>query len=137
MAKKEVNKFIFFTFLFVIVAVLNSFWFGVVASGFYAEHLGSMMKTPANIVFAVLDWLAITFGIYYFVIPKSQSYADALLTGGMFGILVYAVHNLTGLAMINNWPVLASVVDVAWGAVLCAVISLIGFVLATKVFKLK
>jgi uncharacterized membrane protein len=138
MAKgKEVNKFIFFTFLFVVVAVLDSFWFGVVAPSFYAEQLNSLLKSQVNIVFAVLAWVCIAFGIYYFVIPRSQSYADALLTGGLFGLVLYAGYNLTNLAMLNNWSVVVSVVDAAWGAVLCAATSLVGFVLATKVFKIK
>ena len=118
-----------------ILVLIDSFWLNVVSKDFFTKQLGSLLGPVFNIWFGLVAWLLLTFGIYYFVIPKSESYGDALLNGSIFGLVVYGAYDFTNLAILN-WSLLASVVDIFWGGVLCAVVSLIGLFLSVKIFKI-
>ncbi|MHB1356185.1 MAG: DUF2177 family protein [Anaerolineae bacterium] len=45
----------------------------------------------------------------------------------LFGLIYYAAHDQTNLAMIKGWPVLIMVVDRLWGTVLSVGGSAIGY----------
>jgi len=49
---------------------------------------------------------------------REGSPGKAALKGGLFGLVTYAAYDLTNLATIDRWPVLVTVVDLAWGATL-------------------
>jgi len=51
-----------------------------------------------------------------------QSPARAVLLGAFFGLAAYAAYDLTSLALIRDFPTIAAVVDLAWGATLSAVV---------------
>jgi len=42
-------------------------------------------------------------------------------------LITYITYDLTNLAKVKDWPVIGSVVDIAWGVVLSGLSSLIGF----------
>jgi uncharacterized membrane protein len=59
------------------------------------------------------------------VIPavEKQSLGRAVLLGAFFGLAAYAAYDLTSLALIKDYPMVAAVVDLAWGTILSAVVS--------------
>jgi uncharacterized membrane protein len=56
----------------------------------------------------------------------------AVLRGGFFGLLCYATYDLTTLATVKGWPLLVTVVDLVWGTVLTAAITLFSVWLGRK-----
>jgi uncharacterized membrane protein len=48
----------------------------------------------------------------------------------LFGLVAYATYDLTNLALVKGWPWIVTVVDMCWGAVLAAITSYIGVLLA-------
>lgn len=48
-----------------------------------------------------------------------------LLDGLWIGLVTYAAYDLTNLATIDRWPLLVTVVDLAWGAVLSGMASFV------------
>jgi uncharacterized membrane protein len=57
----------------------------------------------------------------------------ALLYGAFFGLVTYATYDLTNLATLKDWPLLITVVDLVWGSVLAASISVITYLISTRI----
>jgi len=73
------------------------------------------------------------FGVVVFaVLPamSQQSWMTAVLLGALFGFIAYGTYDLTNLATLEGWPVIVSVVDMIWGAVLTATVALSGYTAA-------
>ena len=49
--------------------------------------------------------------------------------GFLYGITVYAVYDLTNRATLREWPARLAAVDIAWGGVLCAVVTAVAVLL--------
>jgi uncharacterized membrane protein len=52
--------------------------------------------------------------------------------GATYGFITYATFDLTALALLKDWPLLITVVDLAWGTVLSASVSTITFAIAKR-----
>jgi uncharacterized membrane protein len=65
----------------------------------------------------------------FVVLPglADNSRKTILLRAALFGLITYATYDLTNLATVKNWPVLITVIDLAWGTVLSVVVSFISF----------
>jgi hypothetical protein len=55
----------------------------------------------------------------------------AAMLGGFLGMIAYGTYDLTNWAVMKNWPVAMSLVDIVWGTVLSAA-SAAGAVLLLK-----
>lgn len=73
---------------------------------------GSVIKM--NIVPAVLCYISLVFGVYYFIIRERRSLLDAFL----LGLVIYTVYEFTNWALFTNWKPLTVVIDSLWGATL-------------------
>jgi uncharacterized membrane protein len=114
---------------------IDLLWLGVVASDFYAAQIGGLMKADVNWVAAVLFYLIFIGGMVYFVIAPARekgSARHALTVGAAYGFITYATFDLTALALLKDWPLLITVVDLAWGTVLSASVSTITFAIAKR-----
>ncbi|MFH2118265.1 MAG: DUF2177 family protein [Candidatus Paceibacterota bacterium] len=110
-------------------------WLGLIAKNFYAKYLGFLMKADVNWLAALLFYFLFIVGLVFFVIApalEKQSWTYALLAGALFGLITYATYDLTNLATIKDWPLLITVIDMIWGSVLAASVSVISFLLAQK-----
>jgi uncharacterized membrane protein len=115
---------------------IDMIWLGLVAKNFYARQIGFLMKTDINWTAAIIFYLLFIVGLVLFVITpalEKHSWVNALLFGILFGLITYATYDLTNLATIKNWPLLVTIVDLIWGMVLAASVSVITWYIATKI----
>lgn len=115
---------------------IDLFWLGVISKNFYREQIGMLMKPDVNWVAAILFYLIFIVGLVIFVIVPAMekgSWKHALLFGALFGLVCYATYDLTNLAVAKDWPLLVTIVDLVWGAVLAASVSTITYFIATKI----
>ena len=109
---------------------IDAVWLAVVARGFYRRQLGFLLSDQPNWWAAVVFYLLFVVGLLVFaVVPGLQagSLRKVLLLGAFFGLVTYATYDLTNLATVKNWPWIVTLVDMAWGAVLAAAVSAIGY----------
>lgn len=114
---------------------IDILWIGFVAKGFYAKHIGHLLKPDVNWTAAVVFYLLFIVGLVVFVIApaiEKSSWMHALLFGALFGVVCYATYDLTNLAVAKDWPLLVTVVDLAWGGILAASVSTITYFIAKK-----
>jgi uncharacterized membrane protein len=58
---------------------------------------------------------------------------NAVLFGAFFGLVTYSTYDLTNLATLKDWPLIVTVVDLVWGMVLSASVSLVTYIIANKI----
>ncbi|MGD0036891.1 MAG: DUF2177 family protein [Bacteroidota bacterium] len=118
--------------------VIDMVWLGLIAKSFYAKHIGYLMKPDINWTAAILFYLLFIVGLVLFVIIpaiEKGSWVHSLLFGALFGLITYATYDLTNLATLKDWPLLVTIVDLAWGAVLAASVSIITYFIANTIGK--
>ncbi len=116
---------------------IDMIWLLVIAKSFYITHLGSIMKTEINWLSALLFYLVFIVGLVVFVIKpalEKRSFGHAFFYGALFGLITYATYDLTNLALLEKWPLIVTVVDLAWGMVIASLVSSITYLLAL-IFK--
>lgn len=115
--------------------VIDMVWIGLVANRFYREQLGDLFATnivwPAAIIFYLFYIAAL---LFFAVAPaiEARSFAKALLLGAALGFTAYMTYDLTNLAVIRNWPLLMSVVDIVWGTLMSSAVAGMAYLIATK-----
>jgi uncharacterized membrane protein len=66
---------------------------------------------------------------------REQTLAQAVARGALFGLVTYATYDLTNLATLEGWPILVTVVDLAWGTVLSALVTLVSVWVGKRFIK--
>lgn len=114
---------------------IDMVWLTLIAKSFYAKHLGYLMAKNPNLWAALIFYLLFIAGLIFFVITPAldkKIWLQALLSGAFFGLITYATYDLTNLATMEDWPLIITIVDLAWGATLSASVSVITYFIATK-----
>jgi uncharacterized membrane protein len=108
--------------------LLDAAWLGLVAPRFYQSQIGYLLRDTPNWYAAGLFYLVYISGLTVFVVTpaiRGQSLWLGVAKGAWFGIVTYATYDLTNLATIRDWPLLVTLVDLVWGATLCATTTLV------------
>jgi uncharacterized membrane protein len=115
---------------------IDIIWLVLVAKNFYQKQIGFLMKPDINWFAASIFYLLFIAGLVIFVISpavEKHSWIHALLFGALFGLITYATYDLTNLATMKDWPLLVTVVDLIWGTVLAASISVLTYIISNKI----
>ena len=116
---------------------IDLLWLGVIARDFYRRHLGHLLSAQVSWPAAILFYLVFIAGIVFFVVRpalEAGSAARALAYGAFLGFLAYSTYDLTNQATIRDWPVLVTVVDLAWGTILTALVSFLSYQVSSRLF---
>jgi uncharacterized membrane protein len=105
------------------MAILDIAWLGVIAKDIYARGCGHLMAEKVRWGAAILFYLIYAAGILRFAVAPANSLGGAAREGALLGLLVYAVYDLTNLAILRGWPVGVSILDVAWGTVATSLVA--------------
>lgn len=111
------------------ILAIDAVWLGLVARGFYKSQLGDLMLESPKLAIAALFYVMYSAAVVILAsapAARSGSLSDALLLGAIFGFAAYGTYDITNLATLKNWPMLMSLVDVAWGTALTAATAVVG-----------
>jgi uncharacterized membrane protein len=111
-------------------------WLTLIAKNFYAKKIGYLMASNPNLIAAFIFYLLFIAGLVFFVITPAldkNNWTHALLAGAFFGLVTYATYDLTNLATVKDWPLIITVIDLIWGTVLSATVSIATYFIATKI----
>jgi len=115
--------------------VIDLTWLGVVARSFYQAQMGHLMRANVNWAAAIVFYLVFVCGIVVLAVwpaVERESLAHAVVLGALLGLVTYAAYDLTNLATLEGFPVTVALVDLVWGAVLCATVSGITYLASTR-----
>ena len=114
----------------IVFFAIDMFWLGFIAKDYYGKHLANFLSPQVNWSAAIIFYLLFIVGIFIFAIlpaVEKQSWLHALVYGGLFGFFTYATYDLTNLATLSNWPMKIVIIDIIWGFVLTASVSVSGY----------
>ncbi len=108
--------------------LLDYLWLGRLMQGFYLAQLGPYARQRGDSLVplywaAALVYLLLPLGVVLFALPRVNPVAPLLSSlgwGGLFGLVVYGVYDMTNMATLKRWPVRMVWVDICWGCFLCA-----------------
>ena len=110
--------------------VIDGLWLGLVARGFYRQHLGFLMAPKPNWSAALIFYALFIVGVLVFVVLpglRAGSASAVVSRALLFGLVTYATYDLTNLATVRDWPLIVTLVDMAWGAAVTTLVALVGF----------
>jgi len=112
-------------------------WLGYIARSFYRDNLEGMLLEKPLMDVAGLFYGLYVVGIVIFGVMaglRDDSWRSAAIYGALFGLFAYATYDLTNLATLKNWPMIVSVVDMAWGAFVTSLAATGGY-LAVRLYE--
>ncbi|MRT92699.1 DUF2177 family protein [Ancylomarina sp. 16SWW S1-10-2] len=115
---------------FIFFLIIDMAWLGLIAKNVYQKYLGDFLSEKVNWTAAFIFYLIYVLGISIFAIYPSvhkDSALSAIFLGALFGFFAYATYDLTNLATLKGWPLPIVFIDIAWGIVLTATVSLFGY----------
>jgi uncharacterized membrane protein len=120
-------------FLTLIVFLSLDFVFLYSMRSMFNKQIVAVQGSPVvmNVYAAILCYIALIFGIYYFIIREKKSILEAFL----LGVVIYAVYETTTLALLKNWTYKTAIIDTTWGGVLFALTTFIVYALKKKLSK--
>jgi uncharacterized membrane protein len=115
---------------------IDSIWLLFVAKNFYWTHLGYLMAKNPNMVAAGLFYVINIVGMLIFAINpalQKNSIMTAAILGAVYGLCTYATYDLTNLATIKDWPLIVTIVDMIWGTVLSASVTVVAYLIIKRI----
>lgn len=125
-----------FGIAFPVFLAIDFAWLTLVAKKFYSDQIGYLMAKNPNLIAALIFYVIFIVGLVIFVISPAldkKTWITAVLMGALFGLVTYSTYDLTNLATVKNWPILVTIVDLAWGMTVSAAVSLITYLIAQKI----
>lgn len=110
-------------------------WLGTIAKNLYRSQMGHLLADEFRLGPAVIFYLMYIAGIVYFaIIPALASgrWQDAVLPGALLGFMAYGTYDFTNWAVMRDWPVGLTFIDLAWGTALTALAAAAGAALALR-----
>ena len=118
-----------------IFLVIDFIWLRLVARSFYQAQIGHLMRAEINWAAAGLFYLIFVVGIVVLAVwpgGRGGGLAGAGGRGALLGLVTYAAYVLTNLAVLAGFPLGMAVVDMLWGALLCATVSTLTYLLGRR-----
>lgn len=108
--------------LTILILVIDcSYLYGI--RNIFSKQIVDVQNSPLKMDFlaAVLCYVLIVFGLYYFIIRERKSIFEAF----MFGVVIYGIYELTTKAIITNWRWQTVLLDTVWGGILFTIVTAI------------
>ena len=130
------NKIGFNFLLFIILFVYYILIDGTMLFLYTGKVFGNMIKNIQNgspmktrMIPGIICFIFLAFGYTYFILPRIRDDAiviDSLKYGAVFGLVVYAVYDLTNLSTFGKYETKTAIIDILWGSVLGFLVTMLG-----------
>jgi len=121
-----------FLITFVVFVTLDSIYLTSM-KGYFDNQVkliqGSIISM--KLVPAILCYISLVFGVYYFIIKDRKTLLDAFL----LGLVVYTVYEFTNWALFKDWKPMTVVIDSLWGGILFTLTTAISYFIYGKLNK--
>lgn len=84
--------------------------------GYFDKQLIRIQNEPVklNLLAAILCYIFLIVGLYYFVLKNNRPVIDAVI----LGLVIYMVYETTNKAIISKWDWTTVLIDGVWGGIL-------------------
>ena len=105
--------------------ILDFIWLTMFMSKRYKVMIKDIQgeELKVKMIYAALVYLLMIIGQQVYVKPLIKSKKDVLIYGGLFGLIVFGIYDLTAGAVIKKWDLKLAIIDILWGVFLFTVSS--------------
>lgn len=92
------------------------------------KNIQGGVEMNTRLIPAILCFIVLAFGVNYFVLDKVRDnhiFVDSIKYGFIFGLIVYAVYDLTNYATFGKYTLKVTIIDILWGATLAFLVTII------------
>ena len=107
--------------------IIDGIWLGLISKGFYAKQLDLLSRDSYIVWSALMAWIIIVLGVIILVLPQVSKVKHAVKYGALYGFVLYGLYDFTNYAILKNWSLTMTLVDVLWGMTLCTILNVILF----------
>jgi uncharacterized membrane protein len=102
-------------FTFVVFVAIDSAYL-ISMKGYFDEQIKQIQGSgiQMNLYAAILCYISLVFGLYYFIIKDKKPLYQAFL----LGLVIYSVYEFTTWALLKNWKMQTVIIDSLWGSIL-------------------
>ena len=122
----------------VFMFIVDLIWLSQLAQSLYQAGIGHLMAAEPKLGFAAIFYLVFVFGLMWFAVRPNalaKGVRSAWIAGATFGFFVYASYDLTNLALLKDWPLKLSIIDMIWGTLLSGTCAAVGKLVFDKTNK--
>ena len=122
----------------VFMFIVDLIWLSQLAQSLYQAGIGHLMAESPKLGFAAIFYLVFVFGLMWFAVHPNalaKGVKSAWIAGATFGFFVYASYDLTNLALLKDWPLKLSMIDMIWGTLLSGTCAAVGKLVLDKTNK--
>jgi len=114
------------------LVLLDSIYLWLMKNAFN-QQISGIQGSPIQLYLlpAVICYISLIFGLYYFIIREKKSIRDAFL----LGLVIYSVFDLTNLALLRNWSPIIAIIDSLWGGVLFGLTTALVYYISSKLLR--
>ena len=100
----------------IIISIIDILFITYIFSHEYKPLIKRVQKATmeVNYISALMTYLIMICGLYYFIIKDRRSILDAVI----LGMFVYGVFAWTNYSLLKNWSFRVAIIDTVWGGVL-------------------
>lgn len=113
-----------------VFVIIDMAWVGWLMKDFYSDQFGEMARRSQGSLSprwgaAIITYLIIPLGIVLFVQPRAagSELGAYLFWGALYGAILYGVYDLTNRAVLENFSLTMTLVDMSWGTFICMAMS--------------
>lgn len=94
---------------------------------------GPMVIVNKSIIGAIVAYLSLGLGIYYFVLNNNLDNKELFIRGAILGFISYSIYNGTNLFTINDYSLKTGIIDTIWGTILLGTIGVLASYIIEKI----
>lgn len=111
--------------------IIDSVWLKVMYAYLYNPYIGHLLGATPKLIpagfFYIIYTLVLTILIIIPALTHNYSILKVFIFGALFGLVCYATYDLTNQATLKDWPLLVTLVDIAWGTLLTGTMAVVAF----------
>jgi uncharacterized membrane protein len=113
--------------------ILDMVWMFGIARAFYRDQLHHLIRDDIKILPAVLFYV-VYIGVLIYLAVMPHVYAggiglqNTIISSALLGLAAYGTYHFTNYALLHDWPLSITIVDLLWGMVVSTSAAIAGYV---------
>jgi uncharacterized membrane protein len=112
--------------------VMDMVWMLVLARRFYRKELDKVLRDEVRLIPVFLFYLVyiailLALTVMPHLDPSGQGLRGVIISSLLFGFASYGTYDATNYALMKDWPLNVTIVDILWGTVVTACAAIAGY----------
>lgn len=120
----------------VTMGVLDAVWLTTMTERLYRRQMPDLLLATPQWLPAIAFYVLYAAGVVVLVVLPALEREHTVLrtaaTGALFGLVAYGTYDLTNHATVRGWSPVVTLVDLAWGTTLTAVVATVALLVARR-----